>query len=138
MSLNEQFWHEAEKLAARGYDTETYRETLTNGDEVILAKHPELPGCMAHGATVEEALADLKEARTEYIYSLLEDGLPIPPPRDAATGTMATANVSKVIIGFGSTHPQILDTEASAKNAGISSRGDLIEWESDGIFTRTT
>jgi len=140
MSLNEQLWREAERLAARGYDIATYRESLSNGNEVIIAKHPELPGCIAHGATVEGALADLREARTEYIYSLLEDRLPVPSPRGIATGTIAnkeyTAIVAEVIIGFGSAQTQILDTEENDKNAGISPRGDLTEVESRGIFSR--
>ena len=42
---------------------------------------------MTHGASVEEALDNLKDARKQYILSLLEDGLPVPPPAIAATET---------------------------------------------------
>ncbi len=45
-----------------------------------VAYHPELRGCMAQGYSPEEAVADLKLAREDYIASLLEDGLPVPPP----------------------------------------------------------
>lgn len=31
-------------------------------DKVFVAEVPELPGCMAHGATQETALANVKEA----------------------------------------------------------------------------
>jgi predicted RNase H-like HicB family nuclease len=87
MSLNEQLWSEAEKLASQNYDVDSIDDTLTNGDKVIVVTHPELPGCMAHAATLDEALANLKEARTEYIYSLLLDGLDVPYPRGEATCT---------------------------------------------------
>lgn len=39
---------------------------------------PALPGCASQGDTYEEALANIREAITGYIKSLLADGLPIP------------------------------------------------------------
>jgi predicted RNase H-like HicB family nuclease len=58
-------------------------EELRDGESVWVATHPALPGCMAHGTTLEEAIAQLDDARRVYIQSLLEDGLPIP---DTARG----------------------------------------------------
>lgn len=39
---------------------------------------PALPGCATQGETLEECLANAKEAIELYLESLKEDGLPIP------------------------------------------------------------
>ena len=41
---------------------------------------PDLPGCVATGATVEEVEAQIREAIEFHLESLREDGTPIPPP----------------------------------------------------------
>jgi predicted RNase H-like HicB family nuclease len=41
---------------------------------------PDLPGCVATGATVEEAEDLLREAIEMHIAGLREDGLPVPAP----------------------------------------------------------
>jgi predicted RNase H-like HicB family nuclease len=41
---------------------------------------PDLPGCIATGATVEEAEELLREAIEVHIAGLREDGLPVPAP----------------------------------------------------------
>ena len=40
---------------------------------------PALPGCITEGDTVEEALANAREAIEAYVLSLKERGLPVPP-----------------------------------------------------------
>ena len=47
-------------------------------NKVFVADAPELPGCMAHGATHEEALANAKEAMQLWIESARADGQPVP------------------------------------------------------------
>lgn len=42
---------------------------------------PDLPGCVATGATVEETEQQIREAIEFHIEGLREDGLPVPPPR---------------------------------------------------------
>jgi len=39
---------------------------------------PSLPGCVSQGETVDEALANIKEAIELYIEVLEEDGKPVP------------------------------------------------------------
>jgi len=39
---------------------------------------PVLPGCHSQSETVEEGVANIREAIQLYIESLIEDGLPIP------------------------------------------------------------
>ncbi|MBV8074781.1 MAG: type II toxin-antitoxin system HicB family antitoxin [Planctomycetaceae bacterium] len=41
---------------------------------------PDLPGCVATGATVEETEKRLREAIELHLRGLREDGLPIPEP----------------------------------------------------------
>jgi predicted RNase H-like HicB family nuclease len=85
--VNEKLWERAERLAARNYDVEVLQDETTDGQLIFMARNPELPGCKAQGATIEEALSNLSEARSDYIYSLLEDGLSVPDPAPIATST---------------------------------------------------
>lgn len=41
---------------------------------------PDLPGCVATGATVEEAESEIREAIEFHLDGMREDGTPIPPP----------------------------------------------------------
>jgi predicted RNase H-like HicB family nuclease len=50
-------------------------------DEIYIAEVPELPGCMAHGNTEEDALSNVKDAITLWIDSSNEQGLPVPEPK---------------------------------------------------------
>ena len=52
----------------------------SNEDQAFVADVPELPGCMAHGATHEQALANAKEAMQLWIESARADGQPVPAP----------------------------------------------------------
>ncbi len=50
-------------------------------DSVFVAEVPELPGCMAHGATHEDALLQVKEAIHLWMDTAREFGDPIPSPK---------------------------------------------------------
>jgi len=41
---------------------------------------PDLPGCIATGATVEEIETEMREAIAFHIEGMREDGLPVPDP----------------------------------------------------------
>lgn len=41
---------------------------------------PNLPGCVATGATVDEVNAQIREAIAFHVEGLREDGLPVPAP----------------------------------------------------------
>jgi predicted RNase H-like HicB family nuclease len=43
------------------------------------AYSPDLPGCVATGATPEETESRMREAIELHLHGLAEDGLPIPP-----------------------------------------------------------
>ena len=50
-------------------------------DQAFVAEVPELPGCMAHGNTHEESLANAKEAMLLWVSTAKECGDPIPEPK---------------------------------------------------------
>ncbi|MXY43661.1 MAG: type II toxin-antitoxin system HicB family antitoxin [Dehalococcoidia bacterium] len=47
-------------------------------DGYWVAECPSLPGCISQGETKEMAIANIREAITEYIAALEDDGLPVP------------------------------------------------------------
>jgi predicted RNase H-like HicB family nuclease len=50
-------------------------------DDAFVAEVPELPGCMADGATYQEALANAEVVISEWIETAREIGREIPEPR---------------------------------------------------------
>lgn len=50
-------------------------------DEAFIAEVPELAGCMADGATRQEALANAELVIAEWLETAGELGRPIPEPR---------------------------------------------------------
>ncbi|MCY4072487.1 MAG: type II toxin-antitoxin system HicB family antitoxin [Chloroflexi bacterium] len=71
----------AQDLAERPYQTMTFLDRTTEGEPVYVALIPELPGCASHGKTANEAQELLDEAKVEFIYFMLEDGLTVPDPK---------------------------------------------------------
>ena len=53
----------------------------SNEDQAFVVEVPELPGCMAHGNSYEEALANAKEAIQLWIDTANEFGDPVPVPK---------------------------------------------------------
>jgi predicted RNase H-like HicB family nuclease len=56
-----------------------YAIVIEKAEENYSAYVPDLPGCIATGATVEEAEAEIREAIIFHLEGLREDGLPVPP-----------------------------------------------------------
>ena len=50
-------------------------------DQAFVAEVPELPGCMADGATYQEAVANAEVVIQQWIETAQELGRPIPAPR---------------------------------------------------------
>lgn len=59
------------------------QEHLSDGRVVYVAVDADLDGCMADGLSADEAIANLNDARVDFIYFLLEDGLPVPYDENA-------------------------------------------------------
>jgi predicted RNase H-like HicB family nuclease len=57
-----------------------YAIVVESAQRNFAAYVPDLPGCVATGATVAEVEAAIKEAIEMHLEGLAEDGLPIPEP----------------------------------------------------------
>ena len=53
----------------------------SDDDNSFIVEVPELPGCMADGATIEEAIANAEVVITEWVEVTLERGLEVPEPK---------------------------------------------------------
>ncbi len=52
-----------------------------NTDSIYIAEVPELPGCMAHGKTYNDALKNAQDAMQLWLDTAKEFGDPIPEPK---------------------------------------------------------
>lgn len=71
----------AKELANRPYQIHIFLDETTDDEPIYVAIIPELPGCVAHGDTPEEAKQNIITAKEDFIYFLLEDGLDVPEPQ---------------------------------------------------------
>lgn len=79
------------------YSIHIVPDATTHGEFCYLAYHPELPGCMTHGKTVEEAIQELQAARELYLHTLNELGQPIPQqPEHPVVAIWKTESVAPV------------------------------------------
>ena len=58
-----------------------YTIVIEEGDTSFGAYVPDLPGCVAAGATREEAVKLIHEAIEEHLQVLRDEGMPVPAPR---------------------------------------------------------
>jgi predicted RNase H-like HicB family nuclease len=78
--MNKSLDERAKILANRPYTALVRLDQTTDGNPIYVATNIEIEGCIAQGETVDEAIANLSEARFDFIRSLLEDDLPVPDP----------------------------------------------------------
>ncbi len=57
-----------------------YAVVIENCGTNYSAYVPDLPGCVATGATVEETEKHIREAIEFHLDGMREDGTPVPPP----------------------------------------------------------
>ncbi len=50
-------------------------------DDAFIVEVPELPGCMADGATYQDAVANAEQVIKEWIDTASQEGRPIPEPK---------------------------------------------------------
>ena len=53
----------------------------SHADDCFVVEVPELPGCMADGATYAEAVANAERVIQEWVETATELGRPVPEPR---------------------------------------------------------
>ena len=56
-----------------------YAIVIETAESNYSAYVPDLPGCVATGATVAEVASQIRDAISFHVEGLREDGLPIPP-----------------------------------------------------------
>ena len=90
-----------------------------------IVRYPELPGCVAHGATPEEALAEGEDAKALWIETALEEGHEIPEPQGE------TSYSGKFVLRL----PKRLHEAAaeSAEREGTSLNNYLVQLVSEGV-----
>lgn len=131
--MTDELWAEAERLASRNYRVEFERDYLSSGQVVYMARNPNLPGCKAQGATMDEAQANLDDARIDYIYALLDEGLPVPEPLQPLVEQ--SGNVTIINFSFGGTEQndldeileQVIQPEQREFMFGLTLGGDLVK-----------
>lgn len=74
-------FEKAQALARRDYQALVLPDRTTDGEAIYVAVLLEIPGCNSFGYTVQEAMESLESAKVDFIYFLLEDGLPVPEPQ---------------------------------------------------------
>ena len=57
-----------------------YAIVIEKAESNYAAYVPNLPGCIATGATIEETEREIREAIDLHLRGMREDGLPIPEP----------------------------------------------------------
>ena len=60
--------------------TKTYAIVIEKAEGNLSAFVPDLPGCVATGATVEEVTRNMQEAIEFHLEGMIEDGTAIPEP----------------------------------------------------------
>lgn len=53
----------------------------SNDDNAFIVEVPELPGCMADGETVEDAIKNSETIIKEWIETALDRGVEVPEPK---------------------------------------------------------
>jgi predicted RNase H-like HicB family nuclease len=68
-----------------------YAVVVERAESNFAAYVPDLPGCVATGATAEETQERLREAIEMHLQGLREDGLPVPEPSSSVAYVEVTA-----------------------------------------------
>jgi predicted RNase H-like HicB family nuclease len=68
-----------------------YAIVVERAEKNYAAYVPDLPGCVATGATIEETERLLREAIELHVAGMREDGLPVPEPSSVVNYVEVTA-----------------------------------------------
>ena len=98
--MNKKHLEKAETLAKRSYRVLVFQDRTTDGDAIYVAVLLEIPGCHSFGYTVQEAMESLESAKVDFIYFMLQDGLPVPEPQ--LLGQRVRINMSEYVGDMGS------------------------------------
>ena len=121
--IRDDLWQQAGALADRPYNVEAQKSQLLDRSIVVVVGNPRLPGCLSHGDTLEQALAELNEARQLYIYTLLEDGRDVPEPEQTADSRLQVAWLE----------PELIDENLWARAETLAARDYLVEFSPETL-----
>jgi predicted RNase H-like HicB family nuclease len=80
-------WHAEQYSEAGGIEkvstTVRYAIVIENAGANYSAYVPDLPGCVATGATIDDVEGEIREAIQFHLEGLREDGSPMPPASSA-------------------------------------------------------
>jgi len=68
-----------------------YAVVIEKADNNFSAYVPDLPGCIATGASLQETELSIREAIEFHLEGMREDGVPIPPPSSQVEYVEVTA-----------------------------------------------
>lgn len=132
--MNQTQMSKAEKLASRNYNTIMVQDRLSDSSVVFVASNPELKGCKAQGASPMEAIANLRDARIDYIYFLLEDGIEVPVPRSQSIMTGAEFGTPQTVeVYFESQKSLSNEEEREIENPPGSGEDSLETWSINDV-----
>jgi predicted RNase H-like HicB family nuclease len=109
------------------YPWELVSETLSDGSVVWVASHPDLDGCMAHGATEQEARVNLSDAFDMVVAHLLKYHLSVPGP-----GKVSAQQVTLVVYMSPSVAPVPL-AMASENLGAVSYSSSALQTDSEWL-----
>lgn len=121
--IREDLWQQAGILASRPYSVQAQKSQLLDRSIVVFVRNPALPGCMAQGDTLGEALAELGEARQEYLFALLEDGIDVPEADAAPNGPPSVTWLE----------PELIDEDLWARAEKLAARDYRVEFSPETL-----
>ncbi|MCE2488522.1 MAG: type II toxin-antitoxin system HicB family antitoxin [Anaerolineae bacterium] len=121
--IREDLWQKAGKLADRPFSVEAQKSQLLDRSIVVVVANPELPGCMAQGDTLKQALAELKEARQEYLFPILKAGRQVPEPKPTAGGCPRITWLE----------PELIDETLWSRAEALAARDYLVEFSPETL-----
>src|SRR5258708_7748520 len=115
-----------------------YKKIVYKDDEGdYIVEVAELPGCMADGATLDEAFANLREAMSSWVTSRIEAGLSVPEPKEESTHS------GKILVRMPKSLHKSLAEQAEVENVSLNqyivsllSNGAAAGFQAKELFTQ--
>ena len=114
--MDEKLLERARETAKLPYSVTIIQDEATDGTPILLVENDELKGCMAQGKNMQEAIANLEEARVDYLYSLLEDKQDIPLPEQTLTVTVGSSTFEETVTATTQQSDYLDDAEHGTEN----------------------
>jgi len=94
-------------------------EYTTEGGKCYRAFSPQLPGCVSHGDTSDEARADWEDAKLLYIETLIANGQNVPLP-NLPTTSFTTLGMVEVADALQDQQPDQVDKDQKNFSSTLS------------------